>query len=86
VELAVKGNLVVRSGDALREATLLGLGIAQSNWWLFRQDIADGTLTEVLKPHRVPGRSISVVYPPTKFVPKKLRVMIDFLVEITRVE
>jgi hypothetical protein len=40
----------------------------------------------VLKPHRVPGRSISVVYPPTKFVPRKLRVMIDFLIDITRVE
>jgi DNA-binding transcriptional LysR family regulator len=84
VELPVKGNLVVREGDALREATLLGLGIARSNWWLFRQDIAAGTLLEVLKPHRVPGRSISVIYAPTKFLPKKIRVMIDFLVEITK--
>ncbi|HEV7802749.1 MAG TPA: LysR family transcriptional regulator, partial [Burkholderiales bacterium] len=86
VELAVKGNLVVREGDALREATLLGLGIARSNWWLFRQDIADGTLIEVLKPHRVPGRPISVIYPPTRFLPKKIRVMIDFLVEITKTD
>ncbi|MGZ5094339.1 MAG: LysR family transcriptional regulator [Burkholderiales bacterium] len=84
VELPVRGNLVVREGDALREATLLGLGIARSNWWLFRQDIAAGTLLEVLKPHRVPGRSISVIYAPTKFLPKKIRVMIDFLVEITK--
>jgi DNA-binding transcriptional LysR family regulator len=84
VELPVKGNLVVREGDALREATLLGLGIARSNWWLFRQDIATGALLEVLKPHRVPGRPISVIYAPTKFLPKKIRVMIDFLVEITK--
>jgi DNA-binding transcriptional LysR family regulator len=86
VELAVKGNLVVREGDALREATLLGLGIARSNWWLFRQDIANGTLVEVLKPHRVPGRPISVIYAPTRFLPKKIRVMIDFLVEITKTD
>jgi DNA-binding transcriptional LysR family regulator len=86
VELAVKGNLVVREGDALREATLLGLGITRSNWWLFRQDLAAGTLVEVLKAHRVPGRSISVIYPPTKFLPKKVRAMIDFLVEITRTD
>jgi DNA-binding transcriptional LysR family regulator len=85
IEVAVKGNLVVRSGDALREATLSGLGIAQSNWWLFRQDLTAGTLVECLKKHRVPGRSMSVVYPPTRFVPRKVRVMIDFLVEMTRV-
>jgi DNA-binding transcriptional LysR family regulator len=86
IELAVKGNLVVREGDALREATLLGLGIARSNWWLFRQDLVAGTLVEVLKAHRVPGRPISVVYAPTRFLPKKIRVMIDFLVEITRTD
>ncbi|MDB5863754.1 MAG: Carbonate dehydratase [Betaproteobacteria bacterium] len=86
VELAVKGNLVVREGDALREATLLGLGITRSNWWLFRQDLAAGTLVEVLKAHRVPGRSISVIYAPTKFLPKKVRAMIDFLVQITRTD
>jgi DNA-binding transcriptional LysR family regulator len=86
VELPVKGNLVVREGDALREATLLGLGIARSNWWLFRQDLPAGTLVEVLRKHRVPGRSISVLYAPTRFLPKKVRVMIDFLVEITKTE
>jgi LysR family transcriptional regulator, transcriptional activator for dmlA len=86
VELPVRGNLVVREGDALREATLLGLGIARSNWWLFRQDLTTGTLVELLKPHRVPGRPMSVIYAPTKFLPKKIRVMIDFLVEITRTD
>ena len=39
---------------------------------------------EVLKPHRVPGRSIAVLYAPTRFLPKKIRVMIDFLVDITK--
>jgi DNA-binding transcriptional LysR family regulator len=84
VELPVKGNLVARAGDALREATLLGLGITQTNWWLLRNDIASGALVEVLKPYRVPGRPMSVVYPQTKFMPRKMRVMIDFLVEITK--
>jgi len=32
----------------------------------------------------VEGRPISVVYPSTRHIPSKLRVMIDFLVEITR--
>ena len=86
VEVPVKGNLVVTGGDALREATLLGLGVAQSNWWTFHHDLAAGTVAAVLEKFAVQGRPINVIYPPTRHVPRKLRVMIDFLVEITRVE
>jgi LysR family transcriptional regulator for bpeEF and oprC len=85
VEVAVRGPLVVTGGEAAREAALLGLGVVHSNWWTLRHDLAEGTLTEVLKPYAVEGQPISVVYPPTRHVPRKLRVMIDFLVEITRV-
>jgi DNA-binding transcriptional LysR family regulator len=84
IEIAVRGTLVVTGGDAVREAALLGLGVVQSNWWTVRHDLADGSLVEVLKPYAVAGQPISVVYPPTRHVPRKLRVMIDFLVEITR--
>ena len=85
IEIAVRGPLVLTGGDAVREAALLGLGVAQSNWWTVRHDLADGSLIEVLKPYAVEGQPISVVYPPTRHVPRKLRVMIDFLVEITRI-
>jgi len=80
----VRGNLVVTDGDALREAVLHGLGIGQSNWWTVRYDLAIGSVKPVLEEYAVEGRPISVVYPPTRHVPRKLRVMIDFLVEITR--
>jgi LysR family transcriptional regulator for bpeEF and oprC len=84
IEVLVRGNLVVTGGDALREAVLLGLGIAQSNWWTLRHDLTVGTLKQVLEGYAVEGRPISLIYPPTRHVPRKLRVMIDFLVEITR--
>ena len=86
VEIAVRGPLVLTGGDAVREAALLGLGVVQSNWWTVHHDIARGALIEVLKPYALEGQPISVVYPPTRHVPRKLRVMIDFLVEITRVQ
>jgi DNA-binding transcriptional LysR family regulator len=84
VEIPVHGNLVVTGGDAVREAVLQGLGIGQSNWWTVRHDLATGSVKPVLRDYAVEGRPISVVYPPTRHVPRKLRVMIDFLVEITR--
>ncbi len=85
IEMAVRGPLILTGGDAVREAALLGLGVVQSNWWTVRHDLASGALVEVLKPYAVEGQPISVVYPPTRHVPRKLRVMIDFLVEITRI-
>lgn len=85
VEVAVRGPLVVTGGEAAREAALLGLGVVHSNWWTVRHDLEEGSLIEVLKPYAVEGQPISVVYPPTRHVPGKLRVMIDFLVEVTRV-
>jgi DNA-binding transcriptional LysR family regulator len=69
----------------LREAALLDLGIVQSNWWTLSGDVAAGRLTPVLEAHAIQGRPLSIVYPPTRHVPQKLRLMIDFLVEITRV-
>ena len=41
-------------------------------------------LLKIIERYAVDGRPLSVVYPPTRHVPQKLRVMIDFLVEITR--
>lgn len=84
VPVTVRGNLVVTGGEAMREAALLGLGIAQSNGWTFRHDLAAGTLRPLLEAFAVEGRPLSIVYPPTRHVPSKLRVMIDFLVAITR--
>ena len=84
VPLNVHGNLVVTGGEAMREAAILGLGIAQSNGWTFHHDIAAGTLRPLLEAFAVEGRPLSIIYPPTRHVPSKLRVMIDFLVAITR--
>ena len=86
VEVSVSGNLVVTGGDALREAALLDLGIVQSNWWTLAGDVGSGRLTPLLERYAVPGGPLSVVYPPTRHVPRKVRVMVDFLVEMTRVQ
>ena len=84
IDLAVRGNLIVTGGDTMRECALLGLGVVQSNWWTLRHDIANGAVQPLLETFAVEGRPISVVYPSTRHIPGKLRVMVDFLVEITR--
>jgi DNA-binding transcriptional LysR family regulator len=84
VDLNVSGNLVVTGGDAMRECALLGLGIVQSNWWTMHQDLDAGVLVPLLEPYAVEGRPISVIHPSSRHVTGKVRALIDFLVEITR--
>ena len=80
----VSGNLVIGSGDALREAAVAGVGIAQGTWWLVRKDLEAGALRSLLPDHILEGNPVSVLYPPQRHLPAKLRAFIDFLVEITR--
>jgi DNA-binding transcriptional LysR family regulator len=84
VEIAARGNVIVTGGDAMRECALLGLGIVQSNWWTMHADLQAGSLVPLLQAYAVEGRPISVVYPSARHLASKLRILIDFLVEITR--
>lgn len=80
----VRGNAVINSGDALRETVVAGTGIAQGTWWLYRKDLARGDLRSILKDYEIEGAPVSVLYPPQRHLPAKLRAFIDFLAEITR--
>jgi DNA-binding transcriptional LysR family regulator len=80
----VRGNAVINSGDALREAVVAGTGIAQGTWWLYRKDLERGDVRAILRDYEIEGVPVSVLYPPQRHLPAKLRAFIDFLVEITR--
>jgi DNA-binding transcriptional LysR family regulator len=43
-----------------------------------------GVLVPLLEPYAVEGRPISVIHPSSRHVTGKVRALIDFLVEITR--
>ena len=78
------GNAIINSGDALREAAVAGVGIGQGTWWLVRKDLERGALRPVLRDWMPEGNPVSVLYPPQRHLPAKLRAFIDFLVLITR--
>jgi DNA-binding transcriptional LysR family regulator len=83
--VAVSGNPVVQGGEAMRECALLGLGLVQSNWWTLQQDVAAGRLQAVLDDYAVEGLPVNVVYLSSRLVPRRVRAMVEFLVEIARV-
>jgi DNA-binding transcriptional LysR family regulator len=84
--IRVNGNLAVFNGDSLREAAVQGLGITHSTWWALRHDLERGTLKQILSDYVVEGQAVSVVYPAGRHLPARVRVVIDFLVEITSVK
>jgi DNA-binding transcriptional LysR family regulator len=82
----VKGNAIINSGDALREAAVAGLGIIQGTWWLVRKDLERGAVQSVLTDYTVEGAPISVLYPANRHLPAKVRAFLDFLVTITKID
>ncbi|MFC0407753.1 LysR family transcriptional regulator [Roseomonas elaeocarpi] len=80
----VRGAVTLHNGDAVLEAAVAGLGVAQSTWWLFRKELERGRLVPVLADYQRPGLPVSVLYPAKRYLPKKTTSLIQFLSEITR--
>lgn len=80
----VDGPMITDSGDILLEAALEGLGITQATWWLFRQALDTGDLVPLLSEYEAEADPISIVFPAHRITPSKVRVVVDYLVELTR--
>ena len=83
VDVKAGGGFTANSGNMLVTAARHGRGLMLSPDWVMGPAIARGDLIEVLpdySPH--PNTStLYVVHPYQRFVPPKVRVLIDFLVE-----
>jgi len=84
--IRVKGNAIINSGDALREAAVAGVGIMQGTLWLVRKDLSEGRLVPLLSDYNLDGAPISVLYLGKKHLPRKVRIFIDFLVSLAKSE
>lgn len=84
----VEGNLMISNALALKHATYRGLGVAMLADWLIEQDIQDGNLISLLPEYdctaTVFDTAAWALYPNRSYLPRKVRVMIDFLRENLR--
>jgi DNA-binding transcriptional LysR family regulator len=78
VVVRVKGRLESNLGDALREAALAGLGIAQHSTWHVCDDLRAGRLALVLPDHPPPDAGIYAVTPQRR-KPARVRAFIEFV-------
>lgn len=73
---------IVDDGDALREATIAGVGLSVNSLWSVARDIAAGRLVQVLPHWRLNDRSVLwLVYPRSNVLTPKTRIFMDFLIE-----
>jgi DNA-binding transcriptional LysR family regulator len=78
--LELRGNLVASDATVVREAAILGLGLACLPSHVVAQDVRSGRLLRVLENSRLPELPISVVHVGRRNLAARVRVFVDFLV------
>lgn len=81
VSVRPPGRLRSDSGETLLEWAVAGLGLVVLPNFIASDAIPSGALQHTLLDYPMPTRGLYVVRPPGAFVPGKVRVLIDLLVE-----
>ena len=78
VRQSISGRFAADSVEALHEASIRGLGIAQLSEWNVREDVAAGRLRLVtLTDGAVPDQGIWAVLPTRRLTPKKVHLFLN---------
>jgi len=84
LEIAPPHGLLVNDCHAYLAAGLAGLGLMQAPTFAVRNALSSGRLVAVLEDWRPACTPVHVVYRPNRFLCSKVRVFIDWVVEIFR--
>ena len=79
VALQPDSGLRLNDGEAMVQAALLELGVAQVPDVMVGADLAAGRLVELLPQHRPPALPVHAVMPGNRLVPPRVRVLLDAL-------
>jgi DNA-binding transcriptional LysR family regulator len=81
VSVRVSGSLRTNNSVVLIDAARAGLGIVLQPSVLVSEDMASGMLVELLPEWEKPSMALYALYPARRFLPQKVRVLIDYLGE-----
>ena len=82
-EVSLPGKITVSGADAYLGCCKAGLGIAQFSRYRIEAELASGAMCELLPATPPPSLPMTVLYPPQRQMPARLRVFVDWLVELT---
>jgi DNA-binding transcriptional LysR family regulator len=78
--LTVPWRMCANNAEVLEAAAVGGHGIALLPMFLAEAALASGALRRVLEGYRAPEIALHAIYPPTRHLSLKVRLLIDFLV------
>ncbi len=79
VSIKVSGLLECNDGAVLHEWALAGRGLAWRSLWEVGEDLQSGALVPVLDEFAAPPTGIHAVFPQRKYLPLRVRLLIDHL-------
>ncbi|WP_290700867.1 LysR family transcriptional regulator [Amphritea sp.] len=81
ITVKVKGNLTSNDGTLVVDGMLNGLGIGFGPSFLFKKQVDEGALQLLLTQYYQQPTTISALYPLSRNLPRRVRILIDFLAE-----
>ncbi len=82
LSIRTSGRFRTDNGDAMRDATIDGLGISINSIWSVYQQLQRGELVEILPDYPLAmDASIWAVYPSSRLIALKVRAFIDYFAE-----
>ncbi|MFT3907704.1 MAG: LysR family transcriptional regulator [Steroidobacteraceae bacterium] len=82
--MEVRSRLDLSDPQAMVQAAVAGLGLVQGPDFLVRPHIEAGRLQQVLAPWEADGPPIAVVWSKDRYTPLRLRVFVDWLLELRK--
>lgn len=79
--IEVSGGIQVNNGDALCELTAAGAGICRLPIFVAAPHVSSKRLVRVLDPYTMPSKDLRIVFRERTYLPPKVRVFVDFLVD-----
>jgi DNA-binding transcriptional LysR family regulator len=77
----VDGRVIANNGRALTQAAVAGLGVYFVPDFIVAEYLRNGELTQILNEWTSRPLTLSVVYPHRRFLPRKVRLFVDFLAD-----
>lgn len=82
IQVPIDAALMINEADGLITAAEVGLGIVQLGGFALDESIRAGRLVKVLEHGEAIGPPISIIYPQRRHLPARVRVFIDWVVQL----
>jgi len=81
-EVTLPSRVTANDAETVRDLAVLGLGLIQAPRYRFREDLASGSLVEVLADFPPPPNPLAAYYPQYRQLSPRVRVFLDWVTQL----